>query len=116
MKERKTKKHRQFSVEEKNQIVLLYLDRHMRMCEILRTNEIQNESVMRRWVKQYRAFGTCVDRRGKGGTNRGRPKKHVIPLEELTKKELIEKVRLYEDIKNSLACVMNQDQDTTIKS
>ncbi len=120
MKERKTQKHRAFSIEEKNRIVLLYLDRHMRPCEILRVHEIPHESMLKRWVKQYREFGTCVDGRGKGtlkeGVKRGRPKKHAIPLEEMTKKELIEKVRLYENIKNFLACVMNREQGTTTKS
>lgn len=120
MKERKTEKHKSFSIQEKNQIVLLYLERHMRRCDILKEYDIPHESMLKRWVKQYREFGTCVDRRGKGGhkegISRGRPKKHVVALEEMSKKDLIEMVRMYEDIKNSLACVMNQPQDTTTKS
>ncbi|MBN2876258.1 MAG: transposase [Bacilli bacterium] len=116
MKERKTEKHRKFSIEEKNQIAVLYLDKHMRMCDILRLYNIPHESMAKRWVKQYREFGTCMDNRGKGGSKRGRPKKHIERLEEMSKKDLIEKVRMYEDIKNSLACVMNREQDTTTKS
>jgi len=120
MKERKTEKHRKFSIEEKNQIAVLYLDKHMRMCEIQRLYNIPHESMAKRWVKQYRALGTCVDRRGRGeikeGIKRGRPKKHIERLEEMTKKDLIEKVRMYEDIKNSLTCVMNREQDTITKS
>ncbi|MDD3477812.1 MAG: transposase [Candidatus Izemoplasmatales bacterium] len=119
MKERKTQKHKKFSIEEKNQIVVLYLDKHMRMIDIVRLYEIPHESMLKRWVNQFREFGTCVDRRGKGplreGVKRGRPKKHMIPLEEMSKKDLIEKVRMYEDIKKSLACLMNQPRSKNIK-
>ena len=120
MAERKTKKHRRFSIEEKNQIVLLYLERHNGYKEITRMYGLCGRGQLSVWVKQYREFGTCVDRRGlsglKEGIRKGRPKKHIVPLEELTKKELIEKVRLHEDIKNSLACVMSRERDTIIKS
>jgi len=71
MEERKTKKHQSFSIEEKNQIAVLYLDHHMRMCDILRLYNIPHESMAKRWVKQYREFGTCVDRRGRGGIKEG---------------------------------------------
>jgi len=120
MKERKTQKHKVFSIEEKNQIVLLYLDRHRSYTEITKMYGLNSSSKLSIWTKQYREFGTCVDRRGQGGMKegiiKGRQRKHVIPLEEMTKKDLIEKVRMYEDIKNSLACVMNHEQSTTIKS
>lgn len=120
MKERKTQKHQQYSIEEKNQIVLLYLDRHMGYKEITKRYGLSSKAQLLVWTRQYREFGTCVDRRGKGGLKegikKGRPKKQVVALEEMTKKDLIEKVRMYEDIKNSLACVMNREQDTTTKS
>lgn len=119
MMERKTKKHKAFSIKEKNQIVLLYLDKHMGPAEILRNFDIPSESVLRRWVKQYRELGTCVDRRGQGTKkdipNKGRPKKYVKTLEELNKEQLIEKVRMYEDIKKSLVYLMNQSSNNTIK-
>ena len=119
MKERKTKKHKQFSIEEKNQIVLLYLDTHIGMRDILKQYEIPYESVIRRWVNQYREYGTCVDRRGIGTKadfpTKGRPKKHILPLEKMSKNDLIEKVRLYEDIKKSLVYLMKQQSNNTIK-
>lgn len=116
MKERKTTKHVQFSIAEKNQIVLLYLDRHMRMIEIQRNYNIPYKGVVQQWIKQYREFGTCLDRRGKvSGIKRGRPKKHIERLEDLSKKDLIERVRMYENIKKSLTYLMNQPQSRNIE-
>lgn len=116
MKERKTLKHAQFSVAEKNQIVLLYLDKHMGMIEIQRNYNIPHKSVIQKWTKQYREFGTCVDRRGKAiGGKKGRPKKHIERLEDMSKKDLIERVRMYENIKKSLTCLMNQPRSKNIK-
>ena len=116
MKERKTKKHPQFSIDDKNQIVLLYLDHHLSMSEIQREYDIPHKGVIQQWIKQYREFGTCVDRRGKAtGGLKGRPKKHIERLEDMSKKDLIERVRLYENIKKSLTCLMNQPQSKNIK-
>jgi transposase-like protein len=119
MKERTYKKHKQFSIEEKNQIVLLYLDKHMGQNEILRTYNITSSSVFRRWINQYREFGSCVDRRGIGTKleipNKGRPRKHKTELEDLNKEQLIEKVRMYQDIKKSLAYLMNRQRNNTTR-
>lgn len=110
---RKTKKHKVYTIEEKNQIVLLYLDKHIGMTQLVREYDISNRSVLRHWVKQYQEYGTCVDDRGKGTKleipNKGRPRKILEkPLEEMTKEELIERVRMLEDIKKSLACLDEQ--------
>jgi len=119
MKERTYKKHKQFSIEEKNQIVLQYLDRHMGRSEILRTYGIANDSTFHRWVKQFEEFGTCVDQRGRGTKkeipNKGRPRKNIQPLEGMSKKDLIEKIRMYEDIKKSLAYLMNRQRNNTTR-
>jgi transposase-like protein len=113
MREQKNKKHPQYSIDEKNQIVLLYRDRHMGMTAIQRQYNIPHKGVIQQWIKQYREFGTCVDRRGKRSV--GRPKKDIERLEDMSKKDLIEKVRLYENIKKSLAYLMNQAQNKNIK-
>jgi|LGVF01.2.fsa_nt_gb transposase-like protein len=119
MKQRKTIKHKQFSIEEKNQIVLLYFDHHMGASNIFKEYNIVNKSVFWVWVNQYKEFGTCIDRRGKGTKkefpNKGRPKKYVENLEELNKEQLIEKVRMYQDIKKSLVYLMKQQSNNTIK-
>ncbi len=116
MKERMLNKNRQFNIDEKNQIVLLYLDHHIRMSEIQREYDIPYKSVIQQWIKQYREFGTCVDRRGKAtGGKKGRPRKHIERLEDMSKKDLIERVRLYENIKKSLTCLMNQPPSKNIK-
>ncbi|MBI9009002.1 MAG: transposase [Tenericutes bacterium] len=119
MEEIKTKKYRSFSIEERNQIALLYLDFHMGRAEIMRKYSINSHSQLDRWINQYREFGTCVDRRGKGTKaeipNKGRPRKHKVKTEELNREQLIEKVRMYEDIKKSLVYLMKQQSNNIIK-
>ena len=116
---RKTKKHKVFSIEEKNQIVLLYLDNHMGVSRIMREYDISSTSVFHRWLKQYRENGTCVDKRGLAtkieAPNKGRPRKYNENLEELTKEQLIERLNLYKDIKKSLAYLNSEQQNKNIK-
>ena len=116
---RKTKKHKLFSIEEKNQIVLLYLDKHIGMTQIIREYDIAATSMIQRWVKQYQEFGTCVDRRGKAtkqeAPKKGRPRKYNEKLEDLTKEQLIERLNLYKDIKKSLAYLNNEQQNKNTK-
>lgn len=112
---RKTKKHKQYTIDEKNRIVLLYLDRHMSRSNILKFYGISNDSTFHKWVKQYQEFGTCVDRRGKAtkkeAPNKGRPRKYKVNLENLSKEQLIEKIKMYEDIKKSMAYLIEQQQN-----
>jgi transposase-like protein len=116
---RRTKKHKVFSIEEKNQIVLLYLDRHMSRQQIVDMYDIGSKSVLHRWIKQYEEYGTCVDRRGKAtkqeAPNKGRPKKYNENLEDLTKEQLIERLNLYKDIKKSLAYLNKEQQNKNTK-
>ena len=116
---RKTHKH--YSVEEKNQIVLLYLDHHMSQRQIYTVYDLPSTHALYDWVKQYRTYGTCIDNRGKctklENKNKGRPRKTLEkPLEEYTKEELIERCRLLEDIKKSVACLEISKQKKSIKS
>ncbi len=117
---RKTKKHKVFSIKEKNQIALLYLDKHMGVSQILREFDISSSSVLRRWINQYKEHGTCVDRRGKAtkkdNPKIGRPRKYNENLEDLTKKQLIERLNLYKDIKKSLAYLNREQQNKNTKS
>ena len=107
---RKTIKHKVYTTEEKIQIALLYIDHHMGTQEIVRKYDLANKNVLYRWVKQYLETGTIVETRGRGTKldfpNKGRPRKYPEkPFEEMTKDELIERLRMYEDIKKSLACL-----------
>ena len=112
---RKLKKHKEHSISEKNKIVLLYLDKHMSRKQLIDKYDIASTSVLQRWIKQYREFGTCVDRRGKAtrkeSPNKGRPKKYKLNLEDLSKEQLIEKIKMYEDIKKSMAYLIDQQQN-----
>ena len=55
------RKNKRWTIQEKNEIVLLYLDGHMGWNEILRTFNIPGDGMLQRWIEQYRKFGTCVD-------------------------------------------------------
>ena len=116
---RKTRKHPVYTTEEKIQIVLLYLDHHMGQAEIVRKYDLANNDVLYRWVKQYKETGTIVENRGRGTKaeypNKGRPRKTPEKsLEEMSKEELIERVRMLEDIKKTLAC-LDEQQKKNIK-
>ena len=71
---RKNKKQTSFRIEEENQIVLLYLDKHVSIMELVRTNGIGDKSQVYKWVKHYQAYGTVMDNRGKA-TKTDSPKK-----------------------------------------
>lgn len=114
------KTHKKYTIEEKNQIVLLYLDHHMGMAEIVRTYDLAKDNVLYRWVKQYREYGTCVDRRGKAtkieNPKKGRSRKiPERPLEEYSREELIQRCRMLEDIKKSMAYLVTLKQKKNIK-
>jgi transposase-like protein len=114
------KTHKRFTIEEKNQIVLLYLDQHLSFNQIIRTFNIVSHSVFDRWIKQYREYGTCVDNRGRcskfQNPNKGRPRKTPErTLEEYSKEELIERCRMLEDIKKSFAYLESQKLKKNIK-
>jgi transposase len=101
---RKTKKHKVYSIEEKNEIVKRYLTGEIRLNDCIRTYDISGNSVFFRWVKQVGKYGTVVDRRGRskpGGKTRGRPKK--TDLNSMSKEELISIIKVYEDIKKTIA-------------
>lgn len=114
------KTHKRYTIEEKNQIVLLYLDHHMSAIQIVRAYDLAQEITLHRWVKQYREHGTCVDNRGRcsrlQNPNKGRKRKTPDrPLEDYTKEELIERCKMLEDIKKSFAYLENQKLKKNIK-
>ena len=116
---RKTIKHKVYTCEEKIQIVLLYLDHHMGVREIARKYDLPDCKTLYRWVNKYNETGTIVETRGRGTKaeipNKGRPRKTPEkPLEEMSRDELIERVRMLEDIKKSLAC-LDEQQKKNIK-
>lgn len=110
------KKTKKWTIQEKNEIVLLYLDQHMGRSEILKTFNIASDSILHRWIEQYRKFGTCVDNRGKctklQNPNKGRPKKSKPNYENMTKEELIKELQLRDELKNFLVYLNQQNKDT----
>ena len=116
----KNKTHKKYTIEEKNQIVLLYLDQHVGMSEIVRTYDLAGDIMLYKWVKQYKTYGTCIDGRGKAtkveNPNKGRPRKTPERrLEEYSKEELIQRCRMLEDIKKSMAYLVTLKQKKNIK-
>ena len=109
-----------YTNEEKVKIVLLYLNHEMGTTQIVREFNLACNKVLSRWVKQYKEFGKIFETRGKttkfNNPNKGRPKKYPEkPLEELSKKELIERVRMLEDIKKSLVYLTSQQPNKNTK-
>ena len=120
IKKTNNKTHTKYTNEEKEKIVLLYLNHEMRFSQILREYDIASESVFYRWIKKYKNNGCITDGRGKATKfntpNKGRPRKYPErPLEELSKEELIEKVRMLEDIKKSLVYLSSQNPKINTK-
>lgn len=110
------RKNKKWSIQEKNEIVLLYLDQHMGWSEILRTFNIPSDHMLQIWIEQYRKFGTCVDNRGKctkqQNPKKGRPKKTKTNYQNMTKEELIKELELRDELKNFLVYLNQQNKNT----
>ena len=106
--------------EEKEKIVLLYLNHQMGVRQIVREFKLYGDQALYRWVKIYKKYGCIIETRGKTtkfiNPNKGRPRKYLEkPLEELSKEELIERVRMLEDIKKSLVYLTSQQPNKNTK-
>ena len=114
------KSHTKYSIEEKEKMVLMYLNGEMSANKIIDKFDLASASVFHAWVKMYKKYGCLKDNRGKAtkldNSNKGRPKKHhEKTLEELSKEELIERVRMLEDIKKSLVYLTSQQPNKNTK-
>ena len=102
MKERKTIKHKQYTIDEKNEIVSMYLNGQTSGIRQIAKDLNLDHSYIVIWRKQYKTYDTTIDNRGKAtkkeNPNKGRPKTNN-DLEKMTKDELIEHIRMLEDIK-----------------
>lgn len=104
-------KYPKYTIEEKNKIVEEYLEGLTGWNELLEKYQIASDSVLGRWIDQYRRTGTTYDNRGKVAT--GRPKKsNSINPEEMTREELIQYVKAVEDIKKFMAYQQKQKINT----
>lgn len=112
MSERKTRKHPQYTIEQKNEIVKAYLNGEIPWKRIREQFDINN-GVLERWIRQYREFGTTVDNRGRGTKieipNKGRPKK--IDFESMSKEDLLKYIKSGEDIKKAVAYLIKQNKN-----
>ena len=111
------KKNKGFSIQQKNEIVLLYLDGHMGRTEILRTYGIASDSILHRWIKQYRKYGSCIDNRGKctkqqnPNKGQGRRINKKKTYQEMSKEELIKELEFRDELKNFLVYLNQQNKD-----
>ncbi|MFH0993026.1 MAG: hypothetical protein V1761_01610 [bacterium] len=106
--ERKTRKHPSYSIGEKNEIAKIYIKGDMSLNKLADQYDVC-KSVVKRWINQYRMFGTTVDNRGR--ESKGRPPKPRA-LEGMSKDELIERIHMIEDIKKAMACPGRQKKNT----
>ena len=112
--------HPKYTAKEKEKIALLYINHEMGTTQIVKEFNLANNNVLARWVKQYKEFGKIFETRGKATKfntpNKGRPRKYPEKsLEELSKEELIERVRMLEDIKKSLVYLTSQQPNKNTK-
>ena len=111
---RKTRKRPKYDIQKKNKIVQEYLQRKYSYYALTRKYDIAR-GTLSVWVRQYKKHGTCVDGRGKAtkkeAPGKGRKKVYEVPLEELSKEQLIRKVKMYEDIKKSIAYLIEEQQN-----
>lgn len=112
MSERKTRKHPQYTIEQKNEILKVYFSKEVSRSQLEKQFDIDH-SVFRRWIKQYREFGTTIDRRGKTtkvtNPNKGRPKK--VNLYSMSREELLTYIKSGEDIKKAMAYLRKQNKN-----
>jgi len=59
------KKYPKYKIEEKNKIVQEYLEVLTARSDIIEKYNIASDSVLTRWVRQYRKTGSTYDNRGK---------------------------------------------------
>ena len=112
------KKTKRWSIKEKNEIVLLYLDQHMSRTQILREFNIPSDSMLQRWISQYRKFGSCVDNRGKAtkldNPNKGQGRRihKKRNYQDMSKEALIKELEFRYELKNFLVYLNQQNKNT----
>ena len=110
------RKNKRWTIQEKNEIVLLYLDGHMGRTEILNAFNIKGDAIFHKWIEQYRKYGTCIDNRGRctklQNPNKGRPKTSKTNYENMTREELIKELQFRDELKNFLVYLNQQNKNT----
>jgi transposase-like protein len=109
---RKTKKHKTYTIDEKNEIVREYLNGITGSSELIRKYDIASFSVLHRWITQYQKYGSAQDNRGKSSKRKGNytRKKKLVP-EQMSREELIEYVKAVEDIKKLMVFLKHQKKN-----
>lgn len=110
---RKTEKHKKYTIEEKNEIVKIYLSGEMGYKKITRLYDLPSSGTLCKWAKQYRETGTVSDKRGKAFKGKGNfTKRKKLNPEQMSREELIEYVKATEDIKKLMAFLKQQKKNT----
>lgn len=105
-------KHKKYTIEEKNEIVKIYLNNELGYKKITRLYDLPSSSTLSKWTRQYREYGTVIDNRGKTSFGKGNftKRKKLIP-EQMSREELIEYVKASEDIKKLMAFLKKQKKN-----
>ncbi|XMB85535.1 hypothetical protein RJG79_08915 [Mycoplasmatota bacterium WC44] len=106
--ERKTKKHAVYSLEEKEEILELFLSCEYSAVQLAKMYNLDSRKRLYVWRDMKLKYGKIVDMRGKSKSpSKGRAKKRISPRD-MTHEELISYVEMVEYIKKSITYLIKQ--------
>jgi len=111
---RKTKKHAVYTLEEKEKILELYLSGQKSVKTLILEYDIGHKNRIYVWRDMKLKYGKIVDQRGQkleGHKPKGRPKQKSN-YEEMSREELIQELRMLEDIKKAVAYLRQPKRNT----
>lgn len=111
---RKTKKHAVYTLEQKEQILELYLSGEKSATELALIYDLDSPKRVRTWRDMKLKYGKLLDRRGQtleGHKPKGRPKQKTN-YEDMSREELIKELRMIEDIKKAVAYLRQPKRNT----
>jgi len=91
-------KGKKFTIEDKNKIVIEYLSGNITKQDIIRKYNITARTMLDNWIKQFKEFGTAIDKRGRVKQE----KKEINSYEDMTREQLIKELELRDDIKKAM--------------
>lgn len=111
---RKTQKHAVYTLEQKEQILELYLSGEKSAIELALIYDLDSPKRVRTWRDMKLKYGKLLDRRGQtleGHKPKGRPKQKTN-YEDMSREELIKELRMIQDIKKSVAYLRQPKRNT----
>jgi transposase len=110
---RKNKKHLVYTLEEKERILELYMSGQKNAKELELEYDLDQYRRIYIWRDMKLKYGKILDRRGQkleGHKQKGRPKRNTN-YEDMSKTELIEELRMRDDVKKAMAYLRRQERN-----